>query len=98
MAEDRDVWHEPGVATQPNADRGNSNQVFRTGVGEPGAQAVASELVVDGRWRICPTGRCPPVIGNVLLYRNGSHLTTTYIKTMAGKLRAALVAAGVPRR
>jgi hypothetical protein len=47
---------------------------------------------------ICPTTKCPPVIGNVLLYRNGSHLTTTYIKTMAGKLRAALVAAGVPRR
>lgn len=31
---------------------------------------------------ICPTDMCMPVIGNVLVYRQGSHLTATYVKTL----------------
>lgn len=47
---------------------------------------------------ICPTEKCPVVIGNVLLYRGGSHLGATYVKTMAPHLAYALSHAGVPVR
>ena len=45
---------------------------------------------------ICPARECPPVIGNVLVYRQGSHLTKTYVETLAPRLEKALLAAGVP--
>ena len=45
---------------------------------------------------VCPTRRCAPVIGNVLVYRQGSHLTRTYVRTLAPRLETALLQAGVP--
>ena len=48
---------------------------------------------------ICPTaydGTCPPVIGNVMIYRQGSHITKTYIETMAQPLYERLRKAGIP--
>jgi hypothetical protein len=42
---------------------------------------------------ICPTAQCAPVIGNVLLYRQGSYLTATYVETLAPRLGAALLRA-----
>ncbi|WP_019810643.1 acyltransferase family protein [Saccharomonospora halophila] len=36
--------------------------------------------------RVCPDGRCPAVIGNVLVYRDTSHLTATYARTLAPAL------------
>jgi peptidoglycan/LPS O-acetylase OafA/YrhL len=44
---------------------------------------------------ICPSSQCPPVIGNVLIYRQGSHLTRTYVETLAPRLEAELARAGV---
>ncbi|MGH3386839.1 MAG: acyltransferase family protein, partial [Nocardioidaceae bacterium] len=44
---------------------------------------------------ICPTAECAPVIGNVLVYRQGSHITATYIDTLAPRLEKMLRAAGV---
>src|SRR5262249_21135095 len=38
----------------------------------------------------CPGDMCPAVIGNVLVYRRGSHVTSTYVKTLAPQLGAAL--------
>jgi hypothetical protein len=31
---------------------------------------------------ICPEETCPAVIGDVLVYRNGAHLTRTYVGTL----------------
>ncbi|RYP87782.1 acyltransferase [Nocardioides guangzhouensis] len=45
---------------------------------------------------ICPSSACPPVIGNVLIYRQGSHLTKTYVETLAPRLEKALLEAGLP--
>jgi peptidoglycan/LPS O-acetylase OafA/YrhL len=45
---------------------------------------------------ICPAARCVPVIGHVLVYRQGAHLTATYVTTLAPRLGALLRAAGVP--
>jgi hypothetical protein len=59
------------------------------------AQAEAAEGVpgislVDLTDYVCPAGECLPVIGNVLVYRQGSHLTKTYVDTLASRLDAAL--------
>jgi hypothetical protein len=39
---------------------------------------------------ICPTDRCAPVIGGVLVYRDNSHLTASYVHTLTPRLHAAL--------
>lgn len=44
---------------------------------------------------ICPTEECAPVIGNVLVYRQGSHITKTYIESLAPRLEEALIKARV---
>jgi peptidoglycan/LPS O-acetylase OafA/YrhL len=44
---------------------------------------------------ICPEERCAPVIGNVLVYRQGSHITKTYIETLAPRLSSQLAKVGV---
>jgi peptidoglycan/LPS O-acetylase OafA/YrhL len=44
---------------------------------------------------ICPTEKCPPVIGNVLVYRRGSHITATYVKTLTPQLAQALSGVGM---
>ncbi|GAA1844823.1 acyltransferase family protein [Asanoa iriomotensis] len=47
---------------------------------------------------ICPTDKCPAVIGNVMIYRRGSHITATYMKTMTPQLAQAMNEAGVTVR
>jgi hypothetical protein len=47
---------------------------------------------------ICPTPRCSPVIGGVLVYRQSSHITATYIRTLTPRLAEALTRAGLPAR
>jgi peptidoglycan/LPS O-acetylase OafA/YrhL len=61
-------------------------------------QGQADVSLVDLFDAICPTERCAPVIGNVLVYRQGSHLTKTYVETLTPRLAAALTAAGLPTR
>lgn len=48
--------------------------------------------LVDLTDAICPTASCAVVIGNVLIYRIGSHLTATYVNTMTPRLDKRLVA------
>ena len=38
---------------------------------------------VDLNAVICPTDRCAPVIGGVLVYRDHDHLSATYSRTTA---------------
>ena len=45
---------------------------------------------------ICPAPQCPSVIGDVLVYRQGSHLTATYVKSMTPQLAARLSSVGLP--
>jgi hypothetical protein len=51
--------------------------------------------LVDLNDAICPTARCAPVIGNVLIYRETSHLTATYVRTLTPRLAAALTKVGL---
>ncbi len=45
---------------------------------------------IDLNGAICPADECAPVIGNVLVYRQGSHLTVTYIDSLKPRLASAL--------
>ncbi|HEV7710646.1 MAG TPA: acyltransferase family protein [Asanoa sp.] len=60
--------------------------------------AHPSVKMIDMFDTICPTDRCPAVIGNVMIYRRGSHLTATYVKTMTPQIARAMTAAGVTVR
>jgi len=63
-------------------------------VQESAARAAGVPFIDLNPW-ICPTETCTPVIGNVLIYRQGSHITKTYIETLAPRLDEELVDAGV---
>jgi hypothetical protein len=47
---------------------------------------------------ICPTTKCPPVVGNVMVYRRGSHLSATYVRSLTPQLAKAMAGAGVAVR
>jgi hypothetical protein len=38
--------------------------------------------LIDPTPMICPEETCPAVIGDVLVYRNGAHLTRTYVNSL----------------
>ncbi|MCK0118290.1 peptidoglycan/LPS O-acetylase OafA/YrhL [Isoptericola sp. CG 20/1183] len=59
----------------------------------PAAKKVPDAKTIDLRSEICPGDPCVPVIGNVLLYRQTSHLTDTYARTLTEQLRNELVPA-----
>ncbi|WP_046471480.1 acyltransferase family protein [Allosalinactinospora lopnorensis] len=45
---------------------------------------------IDLNDRLCTGGECPAVIGNVLVYWDGSHMTATFMKSMAPVLEPEL--------
>ena len=51
--------------------------------------------IVDLFDAICPVDPCSPVIGNVLVYRQGAHITATYVKTLTPRLAKALTHEGL---
>ncbi|MCW2749433.1 MAG: hypothetical protein JWR83_543 [Aeromicrobium sp.] len=58
------------------------------------AAATPGVRVIDMTPTLCPDdGRCPGVIGNVLVYRAGSHLTRTFVVSAEGQLAARLAQA-----
>jgi hypothetical protein len=59
------------------------------------ARGMDGVHVIDMTDAICPTARCAPVIGNVLVYRQGSHLTATYVQSLAPRLGEELASAGL---
>lgn len=63
-------------------------------IGDSESRGLAA--MIDLTSAICPTERCAPVIGDVLVYRQGSHITATYMTTLAPRLGEALESAGVP--
>ena len=71
---------------------------FNPGSGTPAllgavAQVPTATFVTMNDW-VCP-GReeCPPVVGDVLIYRQGSHITETYASSLADVLADRLEAA-----
>lgn len=71
-----------------------------TGSGTPLLREAAAELdlpIVELNQWICPPGLevCPPVIAHTMVFRQGSHITATYAKTLTPMLHRGLVEAGV---
>ncbi|WP_434739936.1 acyltransferase family protein [Micromonospora sp. SH-82] len=58
----------------------------RAAAGQPGVH------LIDLNDAICPTDRCAPIIGGVLVYRDTNHLTASYSRTLAPRLDTALAA------
>ena len=55
--------------------------------------------LIDFTDMVCPDGRCPAVIGNVVVWRDRHHLTATYARSMAdvfGKRLDVAIAANRP--
>ncbi len=46
------------------------------------ARDVRGVSLIDPNPVLCLKKECPAVIGNVLVYRNGTHLTATYVRTL----------------
>ena len=59
---------------------------------EAAAKDTQAPFVDLNEW-ICPPGKeCAPVIGDTLVYRQGSHVTASYIRTLTPMLYRALAA------
>ena len=55
-------------------------------------------VYVDLVDKVCPTKTCEPVTGDILKYRQGSHLTATFVRSLSSALQRLLEAAGIPVR
>ncbi|THV22839.1 acyltransferase family protein [Glycomyces paridis] len=77
-------------------DAGISHPERREGALEAAAESGAT--VVDPVPWICDmeAGKCPVVVGNLLVYRDDSHLTATFASHLAPQLAAAIPLQGNP--
>ncbi len=46
---------------------------------------------IDPTAWVCPSSPCPPVIGTLLVYRDGGHLTATFAASLTSRLGAAIL-------
>lgn len=53
------------------------------------AEKIGNIQVINLDSYMCKDGSCPPIVGNVLVFRD-NHLTTTFAKTLARPLEEAL--------
>lgn len=65
------------------------------GSGSAGLRAAAEKVdgaaYIDMNRYVCPDGTCPAVYRNVLTYRQGSHITATYVTVLTDQLAEELV-------
>lgn len=63
---------------------------------ERAVRLAQGPTMIDLTDLICPQDRCAAVVGNVLVYRDSSHLTASYSRTLADALGDELAPLGVP--
>jgi len=89
--------HEKDYFSKCTVDRAKGERF--SGADEQEAAAKKAHVpFIDMIDFICPPAygnACPPVIGNVMIYRQGSHITKTYIETMSTQLYRELRKAGI---
>ncbi|WP_427384138.1 SGNH hydrolase domain-containing protein [Janibacter sp. G56] len=81
-----DDW---SVCTYPRND-GRGTRILRSAADD----LARAAFVTVNEW-ICPTPRCPAAVGGTLVYRQGTHLTASYVASLAPALHRALLNAGV---
>jgi len=89
--------HEKNYFSACTYDRAKGVRLSNLGV-QSAAAKKAHVPFIDMTPYLCPPAyknACPPVIGNVMIYRQGSHITKTYIETMSAQLDRELRKAGV---
>jgi hypothetical protein len=59
---------------------------------ERAAAAAAGASIIDPADWICTDDPCPPIEGNLLVWRDDHHLATPFAASLAPRLRAALAA------
>jgi hypothetical protein len=57
---------------------------------EISVEALDGVRMIDLNDAICPTRRCAPVIGSVLVFQDANHITTVYAESLAPRLAALL--------
>jgi peptidoglycan/LPS O-acetylase OafA/YrhL len=68
------------------------DQVLSEGLPWENTEGIPANVTFfDSSKYFCDTSSCPPVVGNVLVYRDYHHLSTLYSRTMAGALRDPLL-------
>lgn len=86
VSQHRDDWSVCSFAAAP-------------GSGTPAMRAAAEQSssveVLDLNPWICPASQCPPVIGGILVYRQGSHITDAYAASLQKQLHQELSELGV---
>lgn len=70
------------------------NTVMRPSAVRFAAQMVGVPLI-DLTDAFCIGGRCPPIIGGVLVYRDNNHVTASYSRSLANRFERELAARGV---
>ncbi|BDZ42879.1 acyltransferase [Paraoerskovia sediminicola] len=63
-------------------DRARGTSASGSAALSPAAEQTAAVDVVDMADWICGPTTCPAVVGDALVYRQGSHLTDTYVRTL----------------
>ncbi len=56
------------------------------------AASVGADFIDPERW-VCPTSPCPPVLGNLLVFRDQGHLTATFAGALWKKMELAVLRA-----
>ena len=73
------------------ACKGDWNRGTGTAALEAAVKQVPTARFVDLNPWICPAEQCWPVIGGVLVYRQGSHITATYAASLAPEFARQVV-------
>ena len=77
--------------TQASAVRALHGRIIDASGNQIPGEAASRLALIDLSDAICPSRkRCPPVVGNALIYRQGSHITKTYVDTLAPRLSRLL--------
>ncbi|MCR6706304.1 MAG: acyltransferase [Cellulomonas sp.] len=70
----------------------------RSGLAQQRAAATAADVpLLDLTELLCPDGSCPAIVGGVLVWRDVSHVTASYVRTLEPELRDWLVPLVAPR-
>jgi peptidoglycan/LPS O-acetylase OafA/YrhL len=71
-------------------DKADALKASAQGEQREAVKQIDHVALIDLNDAICPTKNCAPVIGNALVYRQGSHLTKTYVDSLTPRLESAL--------
>jgi hypothetical protein len=64
----------------------------RSGLAQQRAAAAAADVpLLDLTEQVCPGASCPAIVGGVLVWRDVSHVTASYVRTLEPELRDWLV-------